>query len=176
MLFGHMTKSDKKYGDPTAVLNAITDNYGKPVEIGSEQDIGEFNGIFLSRVQEGLNYKKIYEEAQLRILKHAEEEAKHERNKQKQQDNALQKLDSSFLVDTPVELHEEQKQQEIKDVVMKAEETDIIDENFKGKIRSVITYKGPDGSDKIKESITDVFATILIRVIGFKEIYEAWEE
>jgi hypothetical protein len=45
-----MTKSDKKYGDPTPVLNAITDNYGKPVEIGSEQDIGEFNGIFLARV------------------------------------------------------------------------------------------------------------------------------
>jgi hypothetical protein len=36
VLFGHMTKSDKKYGDPTNVLNAITDNYGKPVEIGGE--------------------------------------------------------------------------------------------------------------------------------------------
>jgi len=45
-----MTKTDKKYGDPTALLNAITDNYGKPVEVGNEQDIGEFNGIFLSRV------------------------------------------------------------------------------------------------------------------------------
>lgn len=31
-----MTKGDKKYGDPTSVLNAITDNYGKPVEVGNE--------------------------------------------------------------------------------------------------------------------------------------------
>ena len=45
-----MTKSDKKYGDPTQVLNAITDMNGMPVEIGNEQDIGEFNGIFLSRI------------------------------------------------------------------------------------------------------------------------------
>jgi hypothetical protein len=62
-----MTKSDKKYGDPTAVLNAITDSYGRPVEIGNEQDIGEFNDILLSRVQEGLNFKIIYEEAQDRV-------------------------------------------------------------------------------------------------------------
>lgn len=88
----------------------------------------------------------------------------------------MRKLDSSILADNPAELLEEQKLQEVKDVVMKSEETDVIDENFKGKIRSVITYKGNDGSEKIKESITDVFATILIRVIGFKEIYEAWEE
>lgn len=68
VLFGQMTKSDKKYGDPTAVLNAITDYYGKPVEIGNEQDIGEFNGIFLSRVQDGLNYKKIYDEAKQKVF------------------------------------------------------------------------------------------------------------
>lgn len=62
-----MTKSDKKYGDPTPVLNAITDNYGRPVEVGNEQDIGEFNETFLSRVQEGLNFKKIYQEAKDRL-------------------------------------------------------------------------------------------------------------
>ena len=62
-----MTKSDKKYGDPTSVLNAITDNWGKPVEVGNEQDIGEFNGIFLSRVQEGQKKKKLYNEAEKRI-------------------------------------------------------------------------------------------------------------
>lgn len=29
---------------------------------------------------------------------------------------------------------------------MKNEEKDVIDENFKGKIRSIITYNGPDGT------------------------------
>jgi|DEB0MinimDraft_12_1074336.scaffolds.fasta_scaffold44314_3 hypothetical protein len=50
ILFGQMTKSDKKYADPTKVLSSLTDNYGKPLEIGNEQDIGEFNDIFLSRI------------------------------------------------------------------------------------------------------------------------------
>ena len=38
-----MTKGDKKYADPTQVLKSMTDEWGKPVEIGDEKDIGEFN-------------------------------------------------------------------------------------------------------------------------------------
>ena len=30
------------------------------MEIGEEKDIGEFNDSFLSRIQEGLNYKAIF--------------------------------------------------------------------------------------------------------------------
>lgn len=33
-LFGSMTKSDKKYGDPTSVLHSVVDNYGNPVDVG----------------------------------------------------------------------------------------------------------------------------------------------
>jgi ubiquitin carboxyl-terminal hydrolase 25/28 len=62
VLFGQMTKSYKKYADPTRVLRSLTDDFGKPVEIGEEKDIGEFNDTFLGRVQEGLNYKQLYEE------------------------------------------------------------------------------------------------------------------
>lgn len=50
-----MTKSDKKYADPTDVLKALVDEYGKPVQIGEEKDIGEFNNTFLARISEGLN-------------------------------------------------------------------------------------------------------------------------
>ena len=57
-----MAKSDKKYADPTGVLRSVTDNSGRQIDIGDERDIGEFNDIFLSRLQEGLNYKSIYEE------------------------------------------------------------------------------------------------------------------
>lgn len=32
-----------------------------------------------------------------------------------------------------------------------------------------------DGQEKVVEKIVDSFAAILIRVVGFKEIYEAWE-
>jgi len=34
ILFSFMARSDKKYGDPTAVLKAIVDDFGNPVEIG----------------------------------------------------------------------------------------------------------------------------------------------
>jgi hypothetical protein len=31
-----MATSDKKYADPTGVLKSVTDDFGRPVEIGSE--------------------------------------------------------------------------------------------------------------------------------------------
>lgn len=45
-----MAISDKKYADPTEVLKSLTDNNGKVIGIGDEQDIGEFNDTFLSRI------------------------------------------------------------------------------------------------------------------------------
>lgn len=54
-----MTRSDKKYADPTDVLKAIVDDNGKTIQIGDEKDIGEFNQTFLARIQEGLHYDKI---------------------------------------------------------------------------------------------------------------------
>ena len=62
-----MTKSDKKYGDPNKVLQRVTDNTGRQLEIGNEQDIGEFNDTLLSRVQDGLNYKQLYDAALQRV-------------------------------------------------------------------------------------------------------------
>lgn len=56
-----MARSDKKYADPTGVLRSVTNDFGQPVEIGSEQDIGEFSSILLSRLQEGLSYKRLYQ-------------------------------------------------------------------------------------------------------------------
>jgi len=55
-------------------LKSLTDGNGRPLEIGDERDIGEFNDTFLSRVQEGLNYKKIYEELKKKKLASKKEE------------------------------------------------------------------------------------------------------
>jgi ubiquitin carboxyl-terminal hydrolase 25/28 len=54
-LFATMLLSDKKYTDPSRVLNAIVDDFGNPIQIGDQKDIGEFNSTFLARIQEGLN-------------------------------------------------------------------------------------------------------------------------
>ena len=61
LLFASMTIGNKKYADPTDVLRSITNIEGRPLELGDQQDIGEFNAEFLSRIQDGLNYKAIYD-------------------------------------------------------------------------------------------------------------------
>jgi len=45
-----MLLSDKKYTDPSKVLQAIVDEYGNPISIGEQKDIGEFNSTFLARI------------------------------------------------------------------------------------------------------------------------------
>ena len=57
-----MSIGNKKYADPSQVLKFITDDSGKQINLGDQKDIGEFNDSLLSRVQEGLNYKKILEQ------------------------------------------------------------------------------------------------------------------
>lgn len=62
IIFAQMAVGDKKYADPTNVLKSITSDSGSPIELGDQKDIGEFNDSFLSRVQEGLNYRALYQE------------------------------------------------------------------------------------------------------------------
>lgn len=45
-----MIVSDRKYGDPTDVISAIVDDDGNQLQIGDQKDIGEFNLVFLSRI------------------------------------------------------------------------------------------------------------------------------
>ena len=53
-----MILANRKYVDPTAVLKSVTDDYGNPVLIGEQRDIGDFNLNFLERIEEGLGERK----------------------------------------------------------------------------------------------------------------------
>jgi len=53
-LYSNMVMSCRAIQDPTDVMKAVVDDSGKPVEIGYQQDVSEFNGIFLQRLEEGL--------------------------------------------------------------------------------------------------------------------------
>lgn len=53
---------------------------------------------------------------------------------------------------------------------------DIITQYFRGRIRNFITYDGPDGKQVCREKITESFAAIMVQVIGFKDLYSAWED
>ncbi len=49
-LFATLAVTDKKYTDPSGVLHSIVDDFGKPIQIGEQKDIGEFNNNFLARI------------------------------------------------------------------------------------------------------------------------------
>lgn len=53
-LFAYLTRSHRKYQDPSAVLNALVDDYGNQIGIGDQKDVGEFNIILISRIEQGL--------------------------------------------------------------------------------------------------------------------------
>eukprot|EP00359_Climacostomum_virens_P005944 CAMPEP_0204904364 /NCGR_PEP_ID=MMETSP1397-20131031/4821_1 /ASSEMBLY_ACC=CAM_ASM_000891 /TAXON_ID=49980 /ORGANISM="Climacostomum Climacostomum virens, Strain Stock W-24" /LENGTH=950 /DNA_ID=CAMNT_0052073147 /DNA_START=3586 /DNA_END=6438 /DNA_ORIENTATION=+ len=53
-LFAKMICSQSKYCDPSAVLNALVDDFGNRVTIGEQQDVGEFNINFIARAEEGM--------------------------------------------------------------------------------------------------------------------------
>jgi hypothetical protein len=44
--------------DPSEVLNAIADDFGKYIRFGEQKDICEFNLMFLARVQEAFQLQK----------------------------------------------------------------------------------------------------------------------
>ena len=53
-LFSSLILANRKYVNPTPVLKSLTDDFGQPVLIGEQQDLGEFNLNLLERIEEGL--------------------------------------------------------------------------------------------------------------------------
>ena len=52
-LFAFMTKSEKKYADPSMMIRNIVDDFGNQMKIGDQQDISEVSEGFMSRIHEG---------------------------------------------------------------------------------------------------------------------------
>ncbi|GAB0489650.1 hypothetical protein MMPV_000875 [Pyropia vietnamensis] len=53
-LFGTMALSEEAVADPSAAVGALRHSDGRPLEIGEQQDVSEFNQIFLDNVERGL--------------------------------------------------------------------------------------------------------------------------
>lgn len=52
-LFAFMTKSEKKYADPSIMIRNIVDDFGNQMKIGDQQDISEVSEGFMTRIHEG---------------------------------------------------------------------------------------------------------------------------
>jgi hypothetical protein len=58
-----MAIGNKKYVDPSGVLNSIVDDFGQRVQIGEEKDIREFNEVLLARISDAFKAKKSLSES-----------------------------------------------------------------------------------------------------------------
>lgn len=54
LLFSALIRSHRRYLDPSNVLNALVDDFGNQLMIGDQKDVGEFNMIFVSRLEDGM--------------------------------------------------------------------------------------------------------------------------
>jgi hypothetical protein len=53
-MYSHLIASQEKFFDPSKLFKSLVDEQGNPVRIGSQEDVGEFNDLFLWRVGKGL--------------------------------------------------------------------------------------------------------------------------
>eukprot|EP01113_Clastostelium_recurvatum_P034055 TRINITY_DN4575_c0_g1_i2.p1 TRINITY_DN4575_c0_g1~~TRINITY_DN4575_c0_g1_i2.p1 ORF type:complete len:1155 (+),score=301.78 TRINITY_DN4575_c0_g1_i2:51-3515(+) len=54
-LFAEMLLSTLKAVDPSRLARALKDRHGQPLRIGNQEDVSEFNDIFLETLEKGLN-------------------------------------------------------------------------------------------------------------------------
>ncbi len=78
---------------------------------------------------------------------------------------------------------DEEQEQEVDQINSKSgendeqpvQEEDIIAKYFKGSNKEITTFVDVNNNQIVSEKVEEQFAVIMINVIGFKEIYEAWE-
>lgn len=77
-LLSRMVRLNKKYTEPSNVLRALVDDFGEPLKVGEQKDIGEFNLNFLQRVEEGFGerVKTGCEDEHLSFMERVLEEAR----------------------------------------------------------------------------------------------------
>ncbi len=57
-MFARIQMGIQSYVDPTDVLNGIVDGFGEKFKFGQEQDIREFNELFVSRLSQAFQAAK----------------------------------------------------------------------------------------------------------------------
>lgn len=119
-LFCSLIASDRKYADPTPVLSALCDDYGNELAIGDQKDIGEFNLVFLSRIEDGLEESR--------------------KDKQMDIEHKGEKKEKSDFEDSPSKINVFGKEEEggsmLRRSSIRIHERSIIAEQFIGKIEN----------------------------------------
>lgn len=54
-MYSYLLASQEKFFDPSKLFKSLVDEQGNPVRIGSQEDVGEFNDLFLWRMGKGVD-------------------------------------------------------------------------------------------------------------------------
>lgn len=193
-LFAIMSLSDKKYTDPSAVLHSIVDDFGNPIQIGEQKDIGEFNNNFLARIQEGLNAEALLaklrdDSDRIKKLSQSSSVSKSEEHKQGDDvemlnqsalDSVHSKEEDVSMIDTTLQVkrvasnmpqlaHTKSQAQRIE------EEGGVIAETFFGKLKSFIQYRLTGEQEEKFVEVQDSFVEVMLSALNTKNMYEAWD-
>ena len=63
-LFTNMVLSNKTYVDPSSALQKLKNAENKQYQIGEMEDLPEFNSLFLSRLEQGIEFSSVHEAAE----------------------------------------------------------------------------------------------------------------
>lgn len=153
-LFALMTLSEKKYIDPTDVLNSLVDDYGNQILIGDQKDVTELNFQILALVDEALSYEfKRNKKAQSLISL----------NGRDNQSQIIEIEEEDFNIMSSIKL--------LKKYTKYFDETEFA-KLFFGKLQESITYIE---NNKEITNTDDIVMGPIILDVSHKDLYSSWE-
>lgn len=149
-LFSMMIRSHRRYIDPSSVLNALVDDFGNQLMIGDQKDVGEFNMVLVSRIEDGLKPIKPEEED-----KSAEDNPNFSNREEERPEIQLMRKGSlNYTITVPDE--------------------GVISSLFYGRQVELLTSAEADGA-KLFQHQEAVFGQVMLDV-DERDIYNAWDK
>ena len=91
------------------------------------------------------------------------------------EENIAGKQITSVSIDLTEQLPIQRSGTQLSKEVSEVLDNDIVTQYFRGQTRSIITYQDEEKKTCSHEKIEQSFAAIMVGVIGFKDLYSAWE-
>ena len=158
-LFGFMTLSNKKYVDPSLVLNSLVDDVGNQLSIGDQKDVGEYNIDLVSRIEEGLKKSQPAPpppaEIPIEVEEAKEEEMEHQPNRERAMSTNLAGVSSALIASELSDQH-------------------LITNKFYGKQVQIVTAAEETG-ELVQEEQTNPFGMVILDIHN-KELYKAIDD
>lgn len=149
-LFAYLICSNRRYIEPTSVLKALVDDYGNPIAIGEQKDVGEFNMVFLARINEAL-----------------------EREEEQKRSSQIIRMATMSAMESPRKMSPSEKMRGILPGGPQNLDNGFISTSFFGMFQIITRAKESNG-DPIELNTDTAFGQIMINPME-KDIYQGWD-